>query len=524
MDARSRARSRTHTTDRRGAPERTRPVTPSAGRHSPLGTYATAAGLTPDTVSRVDLARLQRTLGNRRLSSVLTSRHTATVRRAPLTAEEREQNLTNAPYAGVQRLEDAYDNHYPLRIGERGIPVGLVQQGLIDDGILLPNSTANGGAPPDSIFGGETYRGVQEFQGKHGLDVDGEVGRQTMGRLDLLAAGHTVTPPTTEVPEDIYEGLPEIAAGMPADALLAVLETAPESTLERLARNEGFLTSLSDTLSAPDMGRVAARLCLRVPASVVYPAESRQEAKRIMATMLGGNEEVALRASRRLRAVIIPSDHLLTEVAPFTRLAGTEASLNRPAEMARAVTIDEGSLSYSALPEENLLGIRCTAVYIATSGDKTGIPQTPVDQGEGASLAAHEIGHGIGITALTDADLAVINEAHNDRVLLSNARPQDPEQWVDGRRGCYASRTASEFFAQLSAAYLGTNLGYDRTTYDRRHNGKEWVLQHEENVNPILERIYAGAELTGTHPTHDPLVYQVPRPLPSIEEILSRNL
>jgi hypothetical protein len=239
--------------------------------------------------------------------------------------------------------------------------------------------------------------------------------------------------------------------------------------------------------------------------------------------MLSGNEDVAFRACQRLRAVIVPADRLLTEIPPFTRLAGNRASLDRPAEMARGVTITEGSLSYSALPEENLLGIRCTAVYIATSGDKAGIPQTPESQGEGTSIAVHELGHGIENTALTDADWMVIHNAYWRRVRLSNAAPQDPNQWVDGRKGCYASLSESEFFTQLSAAYLGTNAGYDRVTFDLRHNEKAWVAIHEPLVFAILERIYAGASIAGTNPTTDPLAYQAPRPIPTIEEILARG-
>lgn len=466
---------------------------------------------------------LQHAFGNQVFAHYIASAAPHTLRRAPLTPEEQAQNLTSVPYAGVERLEDAYDNRPPLRIGERGLPVGMVQQGIIDDGILLPNSTANDTAPPDGIFGGETYRAVQEFQGKHGLDVDGEVGRQTMGRLDQLAGQRTTTPPAGELPVDISEGVPAIAAGMPLDRLLAVLETAPDATLERLACNVGFFTSLRETVSAEDLGQVAARLCLRVPGNVVHPAESRQEAQRSIATMLGGNEDYATRAIQRMRAVIVFSDRLLTEIPPFTRLAGDRASLDRPAEMARGVTITEGSLSYSALAEENLLGIRCTAVYIATSGDMAGIPQTPESQGEGTSIAVHELGHGIENTALTESDWAIIQKAYSDRVILSNANPDDPEQWVDGRKNCYASRSESEFFTQLSAAYLGTNAGYDRTTYDRRKNDKAWVREHEEKVYAILERIYAGASIAGTNPTTDPLAYQAPRPIPTIEEIPARG-
>ncbi len=98
----------------------------------------------------------------------------------------------------------------------------------------------------------------------------------------------------------------------------------------------------------------------------------------------------------------------------------------------------------------------------------------------------HEIGRGIENTALTDADLAVINKAYSDRVLFSDTHPNDPEQRADDCRGCYALGRVAEFCSQLSASYPGTNLGYDRTTYDRRHNGKEWVLAQDERVHAIL--------------------------------------
>lgn len=109
------------------------------------------------------------------------------MQRAPLTPAERAQNLSSPRYAGDPDLEAAYDNSPPLKSGAVGEAVAKVQQGLVDDGFAMPVSTRDGA--PDGIFGSETYRTVRAFQRKHGLDEDGQVGRQTMGRLDELARG-----------------------------------------------------------------------------------------------------------------------------------------------------------------------------------------------------------------------------------------------------------------------------------------------------------------------------------------------
>ncbi|HET6467582.1 MAG TPA: peptidoglycan-binding domain-containing protein [Geminicoccaceae bacterium] len=69
--------------------------------------------------------------------------------------------------------------------GEKGEPVRIVQQALIDLGFAMPVSTRKFGSP-DGTFGNETVAKVREFQTKFKLGLDGVVGRQTMTRLDEL--------------------------------------------------------------------------------------------------------------------------------------------------------------------------------------------------------------------------------------------------------------------------------------------------------------------------------------------------
>lgn len=73
-----------------------------------------------------------------------------------------------------------------MRQGEKGEPVAIVQQALIDLGFAMPRSTNNGRSLTDGIFGTETSKVVTQFQSRFGLVADGVVGRQTMARLDDL--------------------------------------------------------------------------------------------------------------------------------------------------------------------------------------------------------------------------------------------------------------------------------------------------------------------------------------------------
>ncbi|MFO7698725.1 MAG: peptidoglycan-binding domain-containing protein [Anaerolineae bacterium] len=483
-----------------------------AAYEAALGDIARAA-VTPETVNSGDIVRLQRRLGNRRLGSLLTTHSERAIRRAPLTAEEREQNLTHSPYAGNERLEQAYDNSPALRSGASGDPVRLVQQGLLDDGILLPASTENGTAPPDGKFGPETRRGVREFQDRHDIAVDGVVGRQTLGALDELAGTHT-TPPGGEVGPD--EPVPDIPPLSTPEFIIDVLQRADTDMLNALRADTAFLDGIQSLMSPAEFGRAAACFCLIVPAGVQHPAESKTEALRILSAQMAGDKATTRRTIERVRGLVIPANRLTTDYPPFNTLSGTSTADGRTWDTVRGIgNTPLGALTYSSLPEDNLLGIPCTATYTPTSGPNAGVPQAIGQSPEGFSVATHEFAHAMHGASLTDDDRETIQDAYDTRKTAAAADPTNPDMWVDGREGCYASTSVMEFYAQLSNAYLGTNTGIDFATSDARHNGWIWVLAHEPEVYEILDRIYDNSELAGTNPISAPLAGGGAAPTPA---------
>lgn len=84
-----------------------------------------------------------------------------------------------------KRLQSAYNNNPPLRPGERGLAVALLQAALIDLGYPMPMTTSGKGFP-DGDYGQETKNTVLKFQEKSKIDRDGLAGKQTIGKLDKL--------------------------------------------------------------------------------------------------------------------------------------------------------------------------------------------------------------------------------------------------------------------------------------------------------------------------------------------------
>ena len=152
-----------------------------------------------------------------------------------LTAGEQSEDLKNEPYKGEPRLEQAFDNSPPLKFGATGTPVRKVQQGLVDEEFSLPESTKPDGTL-DGVFGNETLGAVQGFQRKHRLVdkngfADGQVGRNTMGKLDSLAKGGGGKPPVGCVDGSINMGpdpVPDIDAPdikvLPAEEVMAIVK------------------------------------------------------------------------------------------------------------------------------------------------------------------------------------------------------------------------------------------------------------------------------------------------------------
>lgn len=111
--------------------------------------------------------------------------------------------LTSPRFKNNARLQQAAENRPSIKLMEKGPAVAILQQAFLDLGFQMPKSTKNGG--PDGDFGSETYNTVIGFQKKHGLTVDGAVGRQTMTKLDQLLpnAAPPAPTPTSNVPYQV---------------------------------------------------------------------------------------------------------------------------------------------------------------------------------------------------------------------------------------------------------------------------------------------------------------------------------
>ncbi len=101
--------------------------------------------------------------------------------------------LSYPPFVSNPRIVAASNNSPTMRSGERGDPVKVIQQALVDLGYAMPRSTTPGGL--DGIFGQETAARVRTFQADNNLGADGIVGRNTVTALDhFLTTGGGINP------------------------------------------------------------------------------------------------------------------------------------------------------------------------------------------------------------------------------------------------------------------------------------------------------------------------------------------
>lgn len=101
--------------------------------------------------------------------------------------------LQCARFSSESDIVRASTNSPPLRQGNRGEGVRVLQLALIDLGFAMPISTGGGTTLPDGIFGAETLKVVMAFQRANGLVPDGVVGAQTLARIDALIAAQSAT-------------------------------------------------------------------------------------------------------------------------------------------------------------------------------------------------------------------------------------------------------------------------------------------------------------------------------------------
>jgi len=109
-------------------------------------------------------------------------------------------DLTSADLQGNSDLEAVFDGEKVLKKKDKGPAVGKVQNALIKLGFTLPVFGA------DEDFGNETQGAVIKFQaasGLTGVDVDGIVGKKTLGLLDM-ASRHGASEKDTDKKADDF--------------------------------------------------------------------------------------------------------------------------------------------------------------------------------------------------------------------------------------------------------------------------------------------------------------------------------
>ena len=98
--------------------------------------------------------------------------------------------LTSPRFSSNKQLQNAANNTPPLKQGDRGNAVHLIQFAFIDLGYSLPISTAKIQLSPDGIFGNETLAKIKEFQKRNSLLDDGIVGKNTMQAFNRLLSNY----------------------------------------------------------------------------------------------------------------------------------------------------------------------------------------------------------------------------------------------------------------------------------------------------------------------------------------------
>lgn len=168
---------------------------------------------------------------------------TNTLQRA-LSEGDKLENLSSARFAGDARLESANDNAPPMKKGDPNHDaVAKVQQAFIDLGFPMPVSTKKSGGP-DGIFGSETWNVVWKFQGKYNLSKDGVIGRETMGKLDILFSKENPMPGSIVITDKMLQEILDKFAQLPKSSaeLIKQLEIIAQQLAIDPAVNIHFLS------------------------------------------------------------------------------------------------------------------------------------------------------------------------------------------------------------------------------------------------------------------------------------------
>ncbi|WP_269581180.1 peptidoglycan-binding domain-containing protein [Roseibium sp. Sym1] len=112
------------------------------------------------------------------------------------------------------RLQSAALNAPPMRWGERGLAVAMVQKAYEAAGFAMPGSIRTDGSA-DGIFGKETYSVTRHFQVEQKLSVDGIAGRETLTALVNAVGGTAPVSPKPNGPDNPVKPTPHTPSGPP---------------------------------------------------------------------------------------------------------------------------------------------------------------------------------------------------------------------------------------------------------------------------------------------------------------------
>ena len=93
--------------------------------------------------------------------------------------------LSSPRFRWSNRLQQVELNNPPMRHGEKGQAVRLIQQCMIDLSINPMTNSIKRCGSPDGIYGRETKVAVDSYQTSKRLSSDGVVGQNTMRALDV---------------------------------------------------------------------------------------------------------------------------------------------------------------------------------------------------------------------------------------------------------------------------------------------------------------------------------------------------
>jgi Putative peptidoglycan binding domain len=149
-------------------------------------------------------------------------------------------------FKGNTRIVRAGANSPPMKFGEKGPAVAILQSALITVGYKMPKSLTAG--IPDGVFGSETKETIYRFQKDHKLKIDGIVGAHTFAKLDQLVMAASPTPPLSPPPVIVPSGGHDYQIGsadppITADVGAGVWNTKPK-TVEAMLQKELILQCL----------------------------------------------------------------------------------------------------------------------------------------------------------------------------------------------------------------------------------------------------------------------------------------